>query len=142
VLQEGDERRGGGDDLLGGDVQVGHFLPGHRDDVALVPGEALFLRDSAVGVHGGVGHAHVHLVLLVGGQEDDLAGHPAVLHLPPGGDEESVLVEAGIGGEGGDKADVGTFRRLDGTDPAVVGIVHVPRLEPGPFPGKAPGAEG
>ena len=142
VLQEGDERRGGGDDLLGGDVEVGHFFPGHRNDVALVPGEALLLGDSAVGVHGSVGHAHVHPVLLVGGQEDDLPGHPAVFHLAPGGDEESVLVEAGIGGKGGHEADIGTFRRLDGADPAVVGIVDVPGLEPGPFPGKPSGAKG
>ena len=41
-----------------------------------------------------------------------------------------------------DEPDVGTFRRFNGADPAVVGGVHVPHLKPGPLPGQTTGSQG
>ena len=51
----------------------------------------------------------------------DLVGDPAVLDLAVGRLDEAVLVDAGVGRERRDEADVRTFRRLDRADAAVVG---------------------
>ena len=82
------------------------------------------------------------LLLLVGGQVDDLVGDPAVDHLAVGGLDEAVLVDPGVGGQGADEADVRAFGRLDGAHPPVVGAVHVSDLEAGPLTGQAAGPEG
>ena len=47
--------------------------------------------------------------------------------------DESELVDARVARQRRDQADVRTLRRLDGTDPPVVGRVHVPDLEPRPL---------
>src|SRR5699024_4660736 len=48
----------------------------------------------------------------------------------------------GIGGQVGDQGDVGTFRRLDGTQAAIVGVVHIPDIEGGAVTTQAAGAQG
>jgi hypothetical protein len=48
----------------------------------------------------GIGRCHVGLVLLVGSQELDLVGQLAILQdLAIGGDQETVLVDAGVDGQ-------------------------------------------
>ena len=54
-----------------------------------------------------------------------------VLDLPVGRLDEAELVDARVARQRGDQADVRTLRRLDGTDAAVVGRMHVADLEPG-----------
>ena len=68
-------------------------------------------------------------------------GRELLDYLPVGGLDEAVLVDDGIGRQAADKADVGAFRRLDGTDAAVVAVVNVTHVEAGPVTGKAAGAQ-
>ena len=64
-------------------------------------------------------------------QIDHLVGDAAVLDLAIGRLDEAVLVHPRIGGERVDQADVRPFRRLDRTDAAVMGRMHVAHLEAG-----------
>ena len=63
-------------------------------------------------------------------------------HHAIGGLDETELVDAGIGGQRTEQADVGAFRRLDGADAAIVREVNVAHVETGPLPGQAAGAQG
>ena len=65
-----------------------------------------------------------------------------LVHPAEGRLDEAVLIDAGEGGQVGDQADVGAFRRLDGAHAAVVAVVHVAHLEPGAVTGQAAGAQG
>ena len=59
---------------------------------------------------------------LVDGGQNSISSVTLPFHnLAVGLSEEAVLVGAGVGGQRVDQADVRAFRRLDGTDPAVVG---------------------
>ena len=82
------------------------------------------------------------LLLLVGGELDDLVGDAAGGDRPVRREDEAVLVHSREGGERADEADVGALRRLDRAHAAVVAGVHVADLEPGPFAAQAAGAEG
>ena len=75
------------------------------------------------------------LLLLVGGEVDDLIGDPAVGDHPVGRLDEAELVDAGERGQASDEPDVGPLGRLDRAHAPVVGEVHVAHLEPGPAPG-------
>ena len=76
------------------------------------------------------------------GQVLDLVGDEAIEDLAVRGLQETVLVGPGVDCEGVDESDVRTLRRLDRTDPSVVGRMHVPHFEACPFPREAAGAEG
>ena len=125
VLQEGDHGRGHGHQLLGRHVQIVDLGVADLDDLVQLPGHhTVLLEPVGLGVHGLVGLGHDGAVLFVGGQVDDLLGDLLVglVHHPVGGLDEAVLVDPGIGGQGVDQADVGTFRGLDGAHTAVVGV--------------------
>ena len=62
-------------------------------------------------------------------------------HLPVGRLDEAVVVEARVGGERAEQTDVRPFRRLDGADAPVVGVVHVANVETGALAGESAGAQ-
>ena len=68
--------------------------------------------------------------------------HAAALDLAVGRFDKSEFVDARITGERADQADVRTFRRFDGADPAVVSGMDVAHFKPGAFARKAAGAQG
>ena len=61
---------------------------------------------------------------------------------PVGRLDEAVIVEHAVGGERTDQADVGAFRRLNRTDPAVVGVMHIAHVEAGTVAAQSTGTEG
>ena len=65
----------------------------------------------------------------------------AALDLAVGRLDEAVLVDAAVGRQRADEPDVGTLRRLDGADAAVVAVVHVAHVEAGALARQAAGAE-
>ena len=83
-------------------------------------------------------------ILFIGGHVVDLLGHPAggLVDLPVGGLDEAVFVDARIGGQRADQADVRAFRGLDGADAAVVAVVHVAHGEGRALAVQAAGAQG
>ena len=74
--------------------------------------------------------------------ELDLVGDLAVLDLAVRRLDEAVLVDAGVGRQRRDEADVRTFRRLDRADAAVVRRVHVAHFEAGALAGQTARPEG
>ena len=135
VIQERDHRRGDGDHLARGHVDVVDAAGLDALDVgADARGDAV-VDEVAVLVERLLRLGDVAAVLLVGGEVHDLVGDArtvaaavddAVRRL-----DEAVLVDARIGRQGADQADVRTFRRLNRADACVVGVVHVADLEGG-----------
>ena len=99
--------------------------------------------EAAVLVHRLGGLADDVLILHVGGHIGDLVGDTAggMLHPPEGGLDEAVLIDPCIGGQIGDQADVGAFRRLDGAHTAIVAVMHVTDLHVGTLTGQAAGSQ-
>ena len=173
VLEERDERRGHGHELLRADVHVVDAVALDGDEVAAGAGDDAVVDEDAVLVEPGVGLGDDVLLLLPGREVegvrlgldlalarlaeplvlclelvagDDLAEperavadlddaevveDAAVLHLLVRALDEPVVVDAGVGGERRDEADVRAFRRLDRADAAVVRGVDVAHLEAG-----------
>ena len=145
ILQEGDHGRRHRDKLLGRNVHVVHLGVHHLDDlVQQARGDAVPFEPVGVRVDGLVGLRDDEVVLLIRGQVLDGIGDDAVLlvHAAVGRLDEAVLVDARIGGQGVDEADVRTFRRLDGAHAAIVGKVNVAHVEGGALTVQAAGAQG
>src|SRR5437867_359004 len=122
------------------------LLPrGEVEAVRLHLGQLLLL-----GVEGVVDLEQVLALDLVAHREGAVTGldhlheveDPALLHLAVRTLDEPELVDAGEAAQRRDEADVRAFRRLDRTDAAVVGGVHVAHLEPGPLAAEAARPEG
>jgi hypothetical protein len=79
----------------------------------------------------GVGLGDDLALFLVGGEVFDLVGNLAVLRDAVRRLDEAKLVDAGVGREGVDEADVRTFRSLDGADAAVVRRMDVAHFKAG-----------
>ena len=97
--------------------------------------------EGAVGVHRRVRLGDDVLLLLIGGEVEDLVGDLAVDDLAVGRLDEAELVDTAEGGQRTDQADVRTFRGLDGAHAPVVAEVHVAHLEARPLTREAAGAE-
>ena len=163
VLEERDQRRGDRDDLLGRDVHELDLVGRHRGDLGGGAEEDVLLEleaeafergglrraahedavvdEPALVVELGVGLGDDVLLLLIGGEVDDLVGDLAVLHHPVRRLDEAERVDPGVRRERTDEADVGTFRRLDGAHAAVVREVDVADFEPGALTGQTARAE-
>ena len=153
VLEERDERRTDRHDLLRRDVDEVDLFRRHVADVGGGAEEALGFEhlaevfeagrlrrpaherarvaDRAVVVERRVGLGDDVVLFLVGGHVDDLAGDLAVLDLAVRALDEAELVDAGVGGQATDQADVRAFRRLDRAHAAVVAEVDVADFEAG-----------
>ena len=144
VGKEGDHGGGDGNHHPGGNVDIVHHLPVHVHNLVPVPPGDTGVDQAAVFVYRLRSLPDDEVVFLVGGHIGDFRGNPASLlvHRPVGGLDKAVLVDPGVGGQVGDQADVGTFRRLDGAHTAIVAVVDVPDLHVGPLPGEAAGTQG
>ena len=60
-----------------------------------------------------------------------LIAHPALDHFPVRRFNESKFIDARIGGQRGNQADVGTFRRLNRTNTTVMRRMHVSHFKAG-----------
>ncbi len=131
VLEERNQRRGDGNELLGRNVHVVDAIAGKEHDVAGVTADDEIAHQMAAGVDRRVGLGDAVLGLLHRREVIHLLGDLAVADLAIGGLDEAVLVDAGEGRERIDQADVRPFGRLDRADAAVVRGVHVAHLEAG-----------
>ena len=119
VLKERNHAGGNGDDLLGRNVHEVDLAGGHLDEVAVLAGGHL-ADEVALVIDLGVGLGDDLALFLVGGEVLDLVGDATVLDRAVRCFDEPEFIDAGVGREGVDEADVRTFRRLDGADAAVV----------------------
>ena len=143
VFQEGDHGRCDGDHHPGRHVDVVHLLPVHFHDLVAVAAGDTLVGQAAVFVHRLRGLTDHVLVLDVGGHILHFVGEEAggLIHLAVGGLDEAIPVDAGIGGQIGDQADVRTFGRLDGAHTAVVAVVDVSHVEGSAVTGQTTGAQ-
>ena len=102
-----------------------------QHEVAAVAAVRQLGHHAALAVDLGVRLGDVVLALLHRREVDDLVGHLAVAHAAVRALDEAVLVDARVGRERVDQADVRAFRRLDRADAAVMRRVHVAHLEAG-----------
>jgi hypothetical protein len=142
VLQERDQRGRGRDHLTSGNIHVVHFGAGHVLDLAALGADQYaILGVPAIGRQRCVGLGDDVLVLLVGRQVVDLVGDLAVLHLAVGRLHKTERVDASVGGERADQADVRAFGGLDRAHAAVVRGVDVTDLHAGAVTGETTRAE-
>ena len=73
------------------------------------------------------------ILFIQGGQITDSVSHAPMAHFPIGGLDKTKLVDPRIAGERSNQTDVGPFWRLDGTDAAIVGGMHIAHLEASTF---------
>ena len=143
VGQEGDHGRGDGHHHAGRHVDVVHAVAGHLHDLIAVAAGDTLTGQASVLVHRLRRLPHHILILHVGGHVGDVVGDPArlVIHGAERCLDKAVLVDAGVGGQVGDQADVGAFRRLDGAHTAIVGVVHVSDFHVGALAAQTAGAQ-
>ena len=145
VLEEGNERRRNGDDLLRRYVEVVELLRVYLYSVVMVTDIDAACRgreDVALVIHRQVGAPDIVFVLVVRREIDDLLRDLAVHHLAARADKEAVVVDTCEGGERGDEPDVRAFRRFDRADASVMRMVDVARLKSRALAREAAGAEG
>ena len=94
------------------------------------------VREGAVRGQLGVGLGDDVLLLLVGGQVNDLVGNLPTADSSVRRLDKAVLVYAAVGSQVAYEADVWPFWRLDRAHTPVVGAVHVSDLEASPFTGQ------
>ena len=85
----------------------------------------------AAAINGGIGLSDDMILFFQRREITDAIRHPAVFHFAIGRFDKAKVIDAGIGRQGRNQADVGTFRRLDWTDTAVMSRMHVADLEAG-----------
>ncbi len=142
MLKEGNEACGNGDQLGWSDVHVVHLVVLDRAELASDPDAHELFGEASVFIHGRVGLGNLELVLLNGTQELDALGDNALFHLQVGGLDETELVDASVGGQRGDQADVRAFRSLDWADASVVRGVNVADVKASALTGQTAWTQG
>ena len=143
VRQERDHRGRDGDHHTRGNVDVIDAVAVDLDDLVAVAAGNTRVDKAAVLIDRLGRLTDDELILNVGGHVGDLVGDMArrVIDSAEGRLDEAVFVDAGVGREVGDQADVRTFGGLDGAHTAVVAVVDVADLHVRALTGKAAGAE-
>ena len=132
MLEERDHRRRDRHHLARRDVHEIHLSGRDVLDLAtLTAHQNAGLGELALGIGGRVSLRHNVAVLLVGGEEMDLVGDHTVDDLAVRRLDEAEGVHPGVHRQRTDQSDVGAFRGLDRTHPAIVAGVHVANLEAG-----------
>ncbi len=143
VLEEWDQRGGDGHQLVRRHVHQLDLVRRNEQRVTVVAGvDQVAGQLPSLGIELGVGLGDVVPFFLERAVPAHLGRDRAVDDLAVGRLHEAVLVDAGIGGQGRDQADVRTFRGLDRADAAVVGGVNVAHLEARALAGHAARPQG
>ena len=141
VLEERDQRGGDAHQLVRRHVHEVDFFGRHHDELTAAACRDAVGGEAAARIDGRVGLGDDVLLLFERGEIAHPLGHAAVLDLAVGGLDEAELVDAGVGRQRRDQADVRTFRRFDRADPAVVGRMDVAHLEAGALAGQTARSE-
>ncbi len=131
IFQEWNERGGDRDELLGRHVHEVDLVARHQMHVAGMAAHDQVLGEASAAVDRGIGLGDRVAALLHRREIDHLVGDAAVFDLAVRRLDEAVFVHPRVGGERIDQSDIRPFRRLNRTDAAVMGRVHVTHLEAG-----------
>ena len=141
VLEEGDQRRGDRDELLGRDVDRRHLLGQHEAEIAAAAHRDQFLGEAALRVERGIGLGDDELVLVHRREVLPPLLHLAVLDQPVRRLDEAVFVDGRVGRERVDEADVRPLGGFDRANAPVMRGVHVAHLEARALAGEPARAE-
>ena len=142
MLEERNQSRSHGNQLLGRDVHVVDLGRFHLEEVTAVADGNFVADQLAISVDYGVCLGNEEVFFLVGRHVVDLVGDASVGHFAVRRFDEAEIVDAGKCAERADQTDVRTFRCFDRTDAAVVRRMHVADLEAGAVAAETAGPEG
>ena len=131
VLKERNERRGDGHQLFRRHVHVVDIGRRREREVATFARQHQIIDERAVWIELGICLRDDGVFFAVGVQPHDFTRHAAVLHDTIRRFDKAEIVYASVAGERRDQTDVRTFRRLNGTHPAVLRVMHVSHFEAG-----------
>ena len=114
--RNGNQRSRHADELLRRHVHVIDLTRRRQNEFPAVTGGHHFLNEFALFGDLRICLRNDVLVLFDRRQKLDLVGHPPLFHLAVRRFNKAESIHPRIGAEGGDQADIGTFRRLNGTD--------------------------
>ena len=131
VFQEGDHGCSHGNHLSGTYVDVVHLFQRHFDDFSPVAYGYTLMYKAAILVERFICLCDFVKVLLVSGHIHDFFAYAVgfLIHTAVGGFDKAVFVDARIGRQRADQADVRAFRRLNGANTGVMAIMHIANLE-------------
>ena len=141
MLQERDQSGGHADNLQRGHVHIVHVFGRHQRIIRTDAAGDGFFQNLAVFVHFGIGLGDHFVVFGVSGQFFNFIGYFAVFHFAVRRFNQTVFVDLGIAGQRGNQTDVRSFRRFNGANAAVVGIVYVAHFKAGAFSVQAAGTQ-
>ena len=142
VLEERDQGSRHANRLLGGHVHVLHLIGVHQNEIPAVARGHIVGDQPLIRTDFGIGLSDVIPIPVDGREVLDLVRHLSLPDFPVRGLDKAELVHPGVGGQGGDQADVGSFRRLDRADPAVVGGMDIADLKARALAGQPAGPQG
>src|SRR5579859_6281314 len=142
VLEERDQRRGHGHELLRRHVDEVDVLGTGHHEVAILAAVREIGQHHVLVIDRRVRLGDRIAALFHGGEVDDLVGDDAVDNLAVRALDEAVLIDAGIGRQRVDQTDIRTFGGLDRADTAIMGRVHVAHFEAGALTGQTTRPEG
>src|SRR5437868_377283 len=105
----------------------------HFEKVAAVTDRDFFAGEMTAAINRRVGLGYQVIFFAIAGEIFNFVDYAAVHHFAIRRFDEPEFIDAGKGAHGADQTDVRTFRRFDGTNPAVVRRMHVANLESGPI---------
>ena len=131
VLEERHHRSRHRDDLLRRDIDIVDLLRRRYRELVLIAARNQVVGEPPFGVERGVGLRDDEFVLLDGRQKIHPVGHHAVLDLAVRRLQKSAFIGARKTRQRVNQTDVRALRRLDRTNPAVVGRMHIAHFEAG-----------
>ena len=141
VLQERNQRRRDGDQLLRRNVHEIHFHRFHVHEFAALAANDAIRREMALFIHHGIGLGDGELFLAVSREVFDVVGHAAVFDFAIRRFQETEFVDARKRCQRRDQTDVRAFRGFNRTNASVVRRMHVADFKAGTIAAQTPGPE-
>ena len=136
MLEEWNQRRGHGHELLWRYVHVINLLGFNIDKVALRPAGDRLRKEVALVIERRIGLRNDERLFTIGREIIKVTGDAALLHATIRRFEKPEIIHARERRERGDETDVLTFRRFDRTDASIVRRMHVANFEACAIAGK------
>ena len=142
MLQKRDQGGGHGDDLARRHIHIIDARGGRHGKFILMTAGYQRVQQPAVGVQRGAGLGDHIIALFDSGQVFDIVRDPALDHFTIRRLQKAILIGPGVNGQRVNQADIGPLGRLDGTDAAIMGGMHIAHLKTGPLAGQAARPQG
>ena len=133
VFEERNQCCGDRNSLTRRDINIFNILAGDSGQIALYASERIALAEMPFFICDDIRRSQNSFHFFVSTKVFMNAVDFAIFHHTVRGNQEAVLINIGIDRQRGDQADVGTFRRFNRTDSAIVRNMNVTHFEAGSF---------